>query len=104
MVGRNHTSKNILHSIVEGSFLYSGPCGIGRELPNDSMNGNMTDFIKEYAKLYHFQNISIFAVISHFLSITFLSFYFIYPFLSLLTQAANRKCSQVRSSPSIGDS
>ena len=21
---------------VEGSFLYSGPCGIGRELPNDS--------------------------------------------------------------------
>ena len=52
MVGRNHTSKNILHSIVEGSFLYSGPCGIGRELPNDSMNGNMTDFASLSKHLY----------------------------------------------------
>ena len=33
------TALNIHHLTVEGSVRYSGPCGIGRMLPNDSIVG-----------------------------------------------------------------
>ena len=39
LINKNSSKLNIHHLAVEGSFLYSGPCGIGRELPYDSIVG-----------------------------------------------------------------
>ena len=39
LINENSSKLNIHHLSVEGSFLYSGPCGIGRELPYDSIVG-----------------------------------------------------------------
>ena len=39
LINENSSKLNIHHLTVEGSFLYSGPCGIGRELPYDSIVG-----------------------------------------------------------------